>query len=361
MARMPPQQLVRTFPELGPLVPEWEALAREAGSPFMTHVWLSCWWRAFGNGVPVWLVLLDADGSLRAGGMLHRRRGRLAAGANVHSGDWDMLARDESARAALWAAASEMGATRIHLEAMHARTAQTRSACAALEQAGYQIVPVEGPFCPWLALPSTWEELMRSVSSGLRQQIRRRRRNLERRGLLAFSTITGGSKLDRYLDAFLELEASGWKGEAGTAILSDASTESLYRDFAHAAASEGWLRLHLLELDGALIAGSFDCTFASRAYLLKTTFSEAHSDLSPGLVLLAEVLRSAIADGLQAYDFLGDPDAYKLRWTSELHPRTQIFAYRGIARPGYLYRKSLRPFLKSARAGVKRPGLARKR
>jgi CelD/BcsL family acetyltransferase involved in cellulose biosynthesis len=358
MVRTPPRQLVHALAELGPLVSDWERLALKAGSPFMTHVWLSCWWRAFGDGVPIWLVLLDADGSLRAGAMLHRSRGRLAAGANVHSGDWDMLARDESARAALWTAAFQMGATRIHLQAMPARTAQTRSARAALERAGYRVVPVEGPFCPWLALPSSWEELMRSVSSGLRQQIGRRQRNLERQGSLAFRTITGGSMLDRHLDAFLKLEASGWKGEAGTAILSDASTELLYRDFARAAASEGWLRLHLLELDGALIAGSYDCTFANRAYLLKTTFSETHGDLSPGLVLLAEVLRSAIGDGLQAYDFLGDPDTYKMRWTSELHPRMELFAYRGIAWPGYLYRRRLRPFLKSTRAGVKRFRLA---
>src|SRR5262249_41593965 len=98
--------------------------------------------------------------------------------------------------------------------------------------------------------------------------------------------------------------------------------------------------------------------FASRAFLFKTAFSEPHGRLSPGLVLLAEVLRSFIEQGLCSYDFLGDPEPYKTRWTSERRPRAQIFAYRGAARPAYVYRKSLRPLLKSAH-GLVRPASAR--
>jgi hypothetical protein len=35
-----------------------------------------------------------------------------------------------------------------------------------------------------------------------------------------------------------------------------------------------------------------------------------------------------------------------------VRPRAQIFAYRGAARPGYAYRTTLRPLLKSVRARV---------
>jgi CelD/BcsL family acetyltransferase involved in cellulose biosynthesis len=343
--------MVSTYSELlGPHVADWDRLALEGGTPFMTHAWLSCWWSAFGDGDPRWLVLGDADdGSLRAGALLHSGRGRLAAAANVHSGDWNGLARDEDARAELWAAVARQGAGRIHLQGLPDGAEGTRSACAELERAGYRVARVLGPFCPWLALAPSWEELIAAASSGLRQQVRRRRRTLEQAGSLTFRAVGGGPTLERDLDTFLKLEASGWKGKSGTAILSQPATERLYRDFAHAAAERGWLRLNLLELDGVVIAASYDCAFADGAFLLKTTFSEAHGRLSPGLVLLAEVLRSSIEEGLRSYDFLGDPDIYKTRWTSELRPRTQIWAYRGAARPGYLYRTRLRPLLKSVR------------
>jgi CelD/BcsL family acetyltransferase involved in cellulose biosynthesis len=342
-----------TCRELGPLVEDWERLAQDAASPFLTHAWLSSWWGAFGSGEPLWALLRERDGSLRAGAFLHRTRGRLAASANVHSGDWDVLARDERSREELWSQIAALRVGHVHLQAMPEGAVGTRAACDALRGAGYRVLCVPGPFCPWLALPASFEELMSSVSGSLRQQVGRRRRGLERAGSMEFRSVTGGPTLETDLDGFLALEAAGWKGTAGTAILSRPSTERLYRDFAAAAAAAGWLRLGLLELDGALVAASYDCAFQGAAFLLKTTFSESHGQLSPGLVLLAEVLRALTEEGVQSYDFLGDADTYKTRWTAERHPRVQVFAYRGSALGGYHYRKRLRPLLKQVLGRVR--------
>jgi CelD/BcsL family acetyltransferase involved in cellulose biosynthesis len=351
--------MIRTYSELGPLADEWDALALAAGSPFMTHAWLSAWWSGFGRGEPIWAVLLDADGSLRAGAFLHRMGGRLAAAANVHSGDWDGLARDERARAELWAAVAEMGANRIQVQGMPHQAEGTRALRESLEGAGYSVVEMPGPFCPWLELAPSWEELIGGVSGSLRSQVGRRRRGLEKAGAVEFRTVAGGPSFERDLETFLELEASGWKGESGTAILSDPSTERLYREFAHAASAKGWMRLYVLELDGEPIAADYGCAFAGRGVFIKTGFDEAHSRLSPGLVLRAEVLRSSIEEGLLHYDFLGDADIYKTRWTSEVRPRVRIFAYRGLARPGYAYRRTLRPLIKSVRDRVSAPASAK--
>lgn len=298
-------------------------------------------------------MLCDDEGALHAGAFLRRRPGSLAACANVHSADWDAVARDDDARAQLWEALAAFGAARVHLRAMPESAPGTRVACEQLRRAGYSVVTVPGPVCPWLALPSTFDELLASASSSLRQQVRRRRRGLEQAGALAFRTVREGPGLDDALETFLRLEASGWKGQSGTAILSQPSTARLYREFAHAAASEGWLRLGILELDGVAIAASYDCVFDRDAYLVKTTFSESHARLSPGLVLIAEVMRSLIEERASSYDLLGEEDRYKTRWTAERHPRAQVFAYRGSARPGYLYRKTIRPRLKQARDRVK--------
>jgi CelD/BcsL family acetyltransferase involved in cellulose biosynthesis len=347
--------------DLGSLASDWDELALQAGSPFLTQAWLSCWWSSFGKGEPLWIVLHESDGSLRAGAFLHREGRRMESCANVHSGDWNGLARDEKARAELWAAVARQKVNRIRLQALPADEPATGSARQQLERAGYRVVFVPGPFAPHLTLPRSWDELMRMVSGGLRQQVGRRRRALDREGALVYRTVTGGPTLAQDLDAFLKLEASGWKGEAGTAILCGPATERLYRGFADAAARHGWLRLHLLELDGVLIAGSYDCAFAGAGYLLKTSFSEAHARFTPGLVLLAEVLRSSIEEGLGCYEFLGEADRYKTRWTSQRRPRAQLWAYRGIARPGHLYPRALRPLLKSARDKIKPAGPAGRR
>jgi CelD/BcsL family acetyltransferase involved in cellulose biosynthesis len=334
--------------ELTAVAEDWNALASAAGSPFLTVQWLTAWWRAFGSGRFTCLALRDGGGSLRAGACCLRLvGGRLVAAANAHSGDWDVVATDPQARRALWRALAGLGAGAVHLTGIRSR-ASLEEADAELRAGGYSTARATGVRSPYLELPATWEELLASVSRNHRSQLGRRRRALEREGRLVFRTCAAGdAELDRDLAAFLRIESSGWKLGAGTAILSDPRTQGLYTDFAKAAAAAGWLRLHLLELDGVAVAADLDCAFAGGMFLLKTGFDERYGRFSPGLVLRGEVLAAAVGEGARFYDFLGGPDGYKLRWTSELRPRATIRAYRGARRPLALYHVRLRPVLKA--------------
>jgi CelD/BcsL family acetyltransferase involved in cellulose biosynthesis len=344
------------LPTLGEHAADWNRLAIERGSPFLTHEWLSCWLRAFGRGDPEWLVLTDTDGALRAGALFERTSSRtMVAAANVHSGDWDVLGSDPNALTAAWEAVAAMGAYRIAVRGLPQHGIPADTALAALTSAGYRTVTTLGPFSPALELPSNWDELFASVSSNLRKTVARRRRALEREGTLALRLNTGGPGLDADLDAFLKVEASGWKARAGTAIVSTEQTQRLYREFAHAAAEQGWLRLYLLELDGVPLAADYGCAIGGRGLLLKTGFDEAYGRFSPGVVLRADVLRASIEEGLRCYDMLGGPDRYKLSWTSTVNPRLNIWAYRGLsAAPAYAYRKRLRPVLKAVKTKLRK-------
>jgi CelD/BcsL family acetyltransferase involved in cellulose biosynthesis len=352
--------------DIGSLPPsgDWNLLAELAGSPFLTAEWLTAWWGAFGSGRLTWLLLRDRHGSLRAGACCRRLTGgRLAAAANEHTGDWDAVATDEQAREALWRVVAGLGAGAVDLAAIRSRPSRQQAA-RALSAAGYRTVEVTGVRSPYLELPGTWEELLASVSRNLRSQLGRRRRGLEREGRLRFRTSAAtGEELERDLAAFLRVEASGWKSGSGTAILSDPRTTRLYTQFAKAAAAAGWLRLHLLELDGVPVAADLNCRFAGGSFLIKTGYDERYAAFSPGLVLRGEVLRSAIEEGADFYDFLGGPDSYKLRWTAELRPRVAVKAYRGVWRPLATYHARLRPLLKVGvlQARSLRAELARRR
>ena len=331
---------------------DWNALARSAGSPFLTAQWLAAWWSAFGAGRFTCLVLRDDRGTVRAGACCRRLGGgRLAATANEHTGDWDVVATDDRARRALWHALAGLGAGAVDLAAIRSRVSLDQAG-QEFRAAGYSTVEVIGVRSPYLELPGSWDALLASVSRKLLKRLRYYRRLAEREGRLRFRTTVGGAEgLERDLAAFLRVESSGWKSDLGTAILSDPRTERLYTEFANAAAAAGWLRLHFLELDGVPMAAELNCVFAGGTFLIKTGFDERYGRFSPGLVLRGEVLQAAIQEGSRFYDFLGGSDSYKLRWTSELRPRTAIKAYRGAWRPLAPYHSHLRPLLK---AGVMR-------
>jgi CelD/BcsL family acetyltransferase involved in cellulose biosynthesis len=332
----------------------WDTLAP---SPFLTRAWLDAWWDAFGSGERVTAVLRGAGGELLAGAALRRTRGGLEATANVHSGDWDVVVADESARPRIWRALAAEGAGTLRLEGLVGDSDAARIARGELRFAGFRLTERTQAASPRMTLPDDPDALLASVSRNLRSQLGRRRRALEREGDVRLRTVRGGPDVGPALEAVLSIEASGWKGRSGTAIRSDPATEALYRAFVAAAAETGMLRIYLLELDGEPIAGDIGCSHRGVGYLLKTAFDEGRSRSSPGALLRADVLRASIEEGLREYDFLGGAENYKMQWGPSPRPRVEIRAFRGVkALPEWAWWRWLRP---SLRAGVLRAGEAR--
>jgi CelD/BcsL family acetyltransferase involved in cellulose biosynthesis len=332
------------FEEIGA---EWDALALRSSSVFDTVAWLSSWWEAYGTGTMAVLVLRDTAGHLLAGIPCRRvSRTIWASMSNVQSGDWRAVAIDEAAERAAWRALGRL-APGLRLHGLVEGDGGAAVARAELAAAGYRVVTTGGSRSPFLPLPPTYEDLLASVSHDLRSQVKRKRRALEKVGPVRLRIVCGGPGLQDALEEVLRLEGSGWKSQAGTAILTDPALERLYRSFAARAAERGFLRLCLLEAGGETVAVDFDCSFGGIGYMLKTGYDERFRRYSPGLVLTAEMLRAAIDEGLCAYDFLGGPDPHKMRWTSTVRPRVGLRAYRGVSTlPEALYWKHGRPALR---------------
>ncbi len=309
---------------------DWSALARHAPTPFLMPAWLRSWWSGYGHGEPLTVLARDTAGDVRGGALLMRSGRRLLAAANVHSGDWDVVAADRHARAALWKAIPRLGAARIRLRGLGERSSSAPLALSHLVDAGFYAMVQTDLASPFLPLPGSFDELIARRSGNLRQQWRRRSRALQRAGRSALRVRTDGPGLERDVEAFIRLEARSWKGREGTAIASDPRSDLLYRSFAREAAEAGMLRIYVLELDGTPVAMDLGCRVGDVGFLVKTAFDESLARLSPGLVLRGEVLRASIEEGMKGYDFLGGPDPYKLRWTDETRARCLLDARSGL-------------------------------
>ena len=325
----------------------WDRLAMSSPSPFLTHAWLAPWARSSRQHL-LCATVKGPGGELRAGALLRRVPGGLASGAEDFGGDWDVVAADETARRALWEGIVSLKPPRLHLAQLRVGSPETVIASEVLRRSGYGILPsVRTEACPYVALPATFEELLATRSSKARQDVRRRRRKLEQAGRVRFRTTTGGPNLERDWKKFLTVEASGWKGQTKSAIVTRPGAKTLYDDFVHEAAERGWLRLGLLELDGSVIAGQLAVFLGGEGFGLKMGFDESYRDLGPGSVIIAETFREAIEEGLRGMDLLGDADPYKMRWTDQVRPRQRLRVVRGT--PGRVaervWRSQLHPRL----------------
>jgi CelD/BcsL family acetyltransferase involved in cellulose biosynthesis len=132
-----------------------------------------------------------------------------------------------------------------------------------------------------------------SLEAKRRKEWRRLKRRLEDRGKLEFAW----SRELTAIEDFLALEAAGWKGARGTALLADENRAAFAREMLHEFAAQDRLQIARICLDGRAIAAGAVLRSGSRAYYWKTAFDEAYGDFSPGVQLTLSMSGDLEADG----------------------------------------------------------------
>src|SRR5207248_2957113 len=158
---------------------------------------------------------------------------------------------------------------------------------------------------------------LEKTNSHFRSNLRRHRRRLESMGTVTVERVTGGADLLERLEECFAIEQKSWKGVNGTAILQEPRTHSFYLQLAHTAATQNYLSLFLLKLNGQSIAFQYGFTYRGTYYMPKVGYDEAFEAGSPGIVLFEEILKDCIGRGLKRCDFLGMDMSWKRDWSKE--------------------------------------------
>jgi CelD/BcsL family acetyltransferase involved in cellulose biosynthesis len=158
------------------------------------------------------------------------------------------------------------------------------------------------------ALPGS-EYIRATLETRRRKEAERQRRRLADLGALCFEVVSSEADTARALDAFLELEAAGWKGKSGTALAHAPGSAKFIREAAAALAHRGAFRVAILALNGRAIASGLIGQAGSRAYYIKTTYDEAYARFSPGLLLTLDLTAHLLDDpGIEDADSIAVAD-----------------------------------------------------
>ncbi|MGB3167706.1 MAG: GNAT family N-acetyltransferase [Alteraurantiacibacter sp.] len=298
-------------------IARWDALARFATepNPFYESWSLLPALKAFDPKGGVKLLTLEADGQL-AGLMPVQRLGRYYRHVLPHLRNWThdncflgapLIAKgferlfwehvfgwaDACAGGALFLHIAHVPATgpiRVSLAATLA--GQERIAATVYCEERAALVSRAGPEC----------YLRESLSAKKRKELRRQQRRLEDEGELTFHRQDDDIGLDSWCRDFLQLEARGWKGDAGSALACKAATARLFTRSLEGAARRGRLERLAYRLDGKPIAMLANFLCPPGAFSFKTAFDEAYAKYSPGVLLQVENLELLRRDGVQWAD-----------------------------------------------------------
>jgi CelD/BcsL family acetyltransferase involved in cellulose biosynthesis len=129
-----------------------------------------------------------------------------------------------------------------------------------------------------------------------RKELRRQRKRLAEAEALVPSTVRDPSGMGAALDDFLELEAAGWKGRAGTAARAQDSVLGFMGKAVAGLAQEGKARIDLLSAGARPIAAIVTLQSGATAWCWKIAYDEAFARSSPGVQLLLDVTQALLDD-----------------------------------------------------------------
>jgi CelD/BcsL family acetyltransferase involved in cellulose biosynthesis len=179
-----------------------------------------------------------------------------------------------------------------------------------------------------LPLPDDWDAYLDSLRAKERHEVRRKRRRLEREHPGARVRTATAETLEEDFRTFVEMHR-GAEGHKGHFMRPDIAT--FFWRLADAFMPYGWLRLDLLEVGATAIASTFGFQVERKFYLYNSAYEPDAARLSPGFVLVSELVKESIDRELEIFDFLRGPERYKYELGAQAIPLNNVKVINGVA------------------------------
>ncbi|MGH6817288.1 MAG: GNAT family N-acetyltransferase [Methylovirgula sp.] len=148
-----------------------------------------------------------------------------------------------------------------------------------------------------------------ALNAGRRQKLNKALRRLGALGTVSFQLLVEPDDLDVAAEEFLALEAKGWKGRRGTALLNSPERAAFARSAIAALAAEGKLMIGRLACGGVPVAMALVLKSGGRAFYWKMAHDEDYAAYSPGVLMSIELTRALLSDaGIAMTDSCAGPD-----------------------------------------------------
>ena len=306
--------MVRDPQQLSSFVPAWEELAAAALEPnvFYEHWMLRPALEAFGAGKDIYVVLVlihdphNPDAPAKLGGLfplkLETRFGKLKVSAlslwqHVHCYVCTPLVRADAASECMvelfqWFRSGEAGASMMELGCISGDGPFHRTLVDLSNELGL-LSGTTDIFTRglWRGGYDKNTDPEAAVPGDLRRRLRRKEKRLNERGRVEHLIMQPEDDVGRWIDEFLRIEASGWKGHRGSALASSESDRRYFTEIATSAFRRGRLLMLGLNFDGRPIARRCAFVAGEGSFAFKTAYDEEFADFSPGAMLEMDSIR----------------------------------------------------------------------
>ena len=355
-------RVVAESKEFESLAGVWDSLLQRSvddKSIYLTHEWLSTWWKHFGGENKLNILLIEREHQVigivplmkskyRIGLVKYRLLETIGSVNCNYVGLIPPENREEAVTALLAYLEEELGnnglVLRLTLVPEDSKLLDILRRRHAQFSRKLVIQETVMTLAPYISLPANWDEYFRSLGGRRRRRLRQALRSLKKEHNVEFQKCTADD-LEDWLSKFFDLHQRRWQSVNVSGIFSNSKTKGFYRDIAVQFLKKNWLHFSYLTVDDEMVAAEYAFVYNQKFYSATAARDIRYSKYSIGHLHHMFLIKAAIENGLREFDFLKGDEPYKFYWTKSAKQYMQIVTIKKGLCPG-LRLKSIHAFLR---------------
>ena len=329
---------VRELEDFEEMKDSWNILLEKSqvkSNIFLTWEWLSTWWKHFGKGRKLLILLVEDEQKILAVAPLMLSEYKLPLIGKTQEvefigtpesdyQDFIMIDKEEECLKLILAYLKNNIPHWNWIELKEVKeTTGTRNNFRYLTPESLGGLKIEERICnicPYITLPNSFETLMNSLKTNMKHDLNRKMRKINQKYDVKLKKYDeAGFTVDAGMRTFVSLHQKKWASEGFPGNFGEDRRDFLnfHLDIAQSFASKEWLGLYFLMANNETIAAEYTFKYNRRMLCYLKGFDPAYSEYSTGNLLTMFLLRECIIEGFNEYDMMRGGEAFKTRWTDK--------------------------------------------
>lgn len=300
---------------------------------FLTWEWLSAWWRRFGEGRKLLLLVVEDQGEVIAIAPLMLSKYKLPALGTIKKvefigvkhADYNnfIILRNERDCLKLianylvdvadwdWIELKEIPETEENLNYLQ----NLFSGAPSNLKLSKRICNI----CPYIPLPESFDILLKKLSKNMRQNLNKYLRRIKAHYKVEFKRYDeAGLNVDEAMRIFINLHETRWgTEESHGAFGSNPDFQDFHMKVARIFAEKDWLGLYFLTANDEPISAQYTFEYEEKIYYYLGGFDPNYAQYSVGNLTIMFLLERGIKKGFKEYDMMRGNEYYKRLWTNK--------------------------------------------
>ncbi|MFC1645691.1 GNAT family N-acetyltransferase [Candidatus Omnitrophota bacterium] len=317
---------------------DWNRLLEKSGvdNPYLTHEWLSSWWKAYKDEKELIIVNFRDQGRIIGAIPLFLSK-EMIFGVPIkvinffadHWGSMDLILTEKKAECVAeffsWFHSSKIADVLIL-----SRIPEVSENASIIEQAvmnrklNYKKTRLKNTV---ILLQGSWDDYLKQLTKKFRYEIKNKQKKLLGLGNVKYERITEVEDADKILPALRAVGVKSWKYKDKKGIAVSNQGWQFYRNIISEWGRAKKLDISILKQNDRPIAFAVRVKHKETCYALETAYDQDYYVYSPGLVVNSVLLERLFEENSVKKYELGQVNESKNRWSQNCSPELKFNIY----------------------------------